>query len=145
MSFSGEDNALTDVTNAMASTNVDAEAVKRVQDAQWAKPSKYDYDTYNANPRDQPMAPGEVEEGVPTWAANATKYEWSDEFGDVGPEHPALEKLLFGDEHTMKKGGEFRKRVASSAPCHTATNPCLVSKIFPSPLKALTRFSPSKR
>ena len=31
-------------------------------------------------------------------------YEWKDEFGDVGPEVPELERILFGGEFQMRKG-----------------------------------------
>ena len=108
MSANGEDQALADISNKMANTNVNADALKRVKDAQWAEPSKFDYDAYNAAPRDQVPAAGADQNGL-NWAANAVKYEWSDEYGDVGPEHPALEAMLFGDEHKMQKGDEFHK------------------------------------
>lgn len=39
----------------------------------------------------------EAEEAIPTWDGNAAVYQWSDEFGDVGPKFPSLELELFGD------------------------------------------------
>ncbi|KAK4187317.1 DEAD/DEAH box RNA helicase [Podospora australis] len=42
------------------------------------------------------------------WAGNAQVYEFTDEFGDVGPEHPDLEVQLFGEPETrIKQGGDF--------------------------------------
>lgn len=34
-------------------------------------------------------------EPVPGWAHNAARYEWADEYGDVGPAVPELEAQLF--------------------------------------------------
>ncbi len=45
----------------------------------------------------------------PAWAANATKYEWSEEYGDVGPANLALEAQLFRDEHINRTGIAFDK------------------------------------
>ena len=47
--------------------------------------------------------------GVPAWAANATRYEWSEEFGDVGPEDKDLEKMLFQAEDKMEVGDQLKK------------------------------------
>ncbi len=46
---------------------------------------------------------------VPAWAANATRYEWSDDFGDVGPEDEELEKMLFQAEDKMEVGDQLEK------------------------------------
>ena len=35
------------------------------------------------------------------------KYEWKDEYGDVGPEIPELEQILFGGEFQMRKGAHM--------------------------------------
>lgn len=42
----------------------------------------------------------EGDESMPTWDGNAPVYQWSDEFGDVGPKFPNLELELFGDPET---------------------------------------------
>jgi len=112
MSVKGDNAVLTDVTNKVHGLEVSEEAKQRVKDAHWAKPQKFDYDTYNAGPKDQRSAvpvEGAEDEDVPTWAANATKYEWSDEYGEIGPKHEALERMLFGSEHQMKEGDQFAK------------------------------------
>ena len=46
---------------------------------------------------------------VPAWAANASRYEWSDDFGDVGPEDKDLEKMLFHAEEKMEVGDQLKK------------------------------------
>ncbi|KAL9596039.1 MAG: hypothetical protein Q9219_006055 [cf. Caloplaca sp. 3 TL-2023] len=46
---------------------------------------------------------------IPSWAANARRYEWSDEFGDVGPEDPELEAMLFHAEDKMEVGDHLQK------------------------------------
>ena len=109
MSKNGD--ALANVTNKMTSVQVNEDALKRVREAHWTEPQKFDYDAYNAGPRDQRLSASAADPGfdVPTWAANAAKYEWSDEYGDVGPAHQALEEMLFGDENKMQKGEEFKK------------------------------------
>ncbi len=112
MSVHSDDGVLADITNKVNNLLSKAEEAQRVKDAHWAEPQKFDYDTYNASSKDQrPAAPAEGGEAddPPTWAANATKYEWSDEYGEVGPKHEALEHQLFGGEHQMEQGTEFSK------------------------------------
>ncbi|KAL8688405.1 MAG: hypothetical protein Q9218_005673 [Villophora microphyllina] len=46
---------------------------------------------------------------APSWAANAARYEWSDEYGDVGPEDKELEKMLFHAEEKMEVGDHLQK------------------------------------
>lgn len=109
MSENGD--ALDDVTNKVANVQVSEDALKRVREAQWTEPQKFDYDAYNAGPKDLYPSASAADPGadVPTWAANAVKYEWSDNFGDIGPAHEELEKMLFGGEEKMEKGEEFSK------------------------------------
>lgn len=59
------------------------------------------------------LAPGDVlqDEG---WASNAVVYEYSDEFGDVGPAHPELEKQLFGSDVHVTTGIDFSGYVPCS-------------------------------
>lgn len=111
MSQSEERDVLADVTNSMASTSVrDEEAAARCRELGWAEPAKYDYETYNAGqkPREEREA-AEQGKDLPAWAANAQKYEWSDEFGDVGPRHEELENMLFNSEHINRTGIAFDK------------------------------------
>lgn len=111
MSASGDDHALSDVTNKVSNVQINNEAAKeRVKEANWSIPQGFDYEKYNAGPRDKTApAPETVEpEGeASSWAANAAKYEWNDEYGDIGPEHELLQKMLFGDEHQVQQGEKF--------------------------------------
>ena len=111
MSENGE--ALADVTNKVANIQVNEEAIKRVRDAQWAEPQKFDYDAYNAGPRDAgpsgPAAGADADANAPSWAASASRYEWLEEYGDVAPRNELLERMLFGDENQMEKGDKFKQ------------------------------------
>ena len=51
---------------------------------------------------------GEQHANTPSWAANAVRYEWLEEYGDVAPRHEALEKMLFNDKSKMEKGEQFK-------------------------------------
>ncbi|KAL2269499.1 hypothetical protein VTJ83DRAFT_1683 [Remersonia thermophila] len=65
---------------------------------QWVNPTPYNYAEFT---------PGKTGH---EWEANTARYEWNDEYGDVGPEFPALELQLFGDPSTRgKKGIDFSK------------------------------------
>src|SRR5437868_6330343 len=44
------------------------------------------------------------------WESNTAVYEWDEEEGDIGPEHPELESQLFGDpDKRDPQGIEFNK------------------------------------
>lgn len=68
----------------------------------WKPKEQLDYATASANFKDQ-----QSHSNVPQWSSQAQKYEWHDEFGEVGPEDPALEKALFEDTHRPQKGEYF--------------------------------------
>lgn len=125
-----EKNAVAELTEAMASANLlDQQAAQRARDAGWVERETYDYATYNAAPNaganaapnaasstaaDHGTGDGgddakEQTKDVPSWASNAMKYEWSDEYGDVGPPHPELEKQLFKNELLNRTGLKFSK------------------------------------
>ena len=111
MSFNGDHHALADVTNKVSNVKVDEGIRDRVKEANWGDRQEYDYAKYTAGPREKT---GSVPSDQPqaetlTWAANAAKYEWLDDYGDVGPKHEELEKMLFGGEHKMVQGNEFSK------------------------------------
>ena len=111
MSRSAERDSLNNVTNIMAKTSLrDEDAAARVRDLGWAEPEKYDYDKYNAGsmPREERVA-FEESKNLPAWSANAQKYEWSDEYGDIGPRHEQLENMLFRGEHINRTGIAFDK------------------------------------
>ena len=77
----------------------------------WVEQQPFNYDA-TIPPQDAPSdmnLPGGVE--MPGWMHRASKYEWSDEYGDVGPEVPQLEKQLFGNEMKVKKGQNFEEYI----------------------------------
>ncbi|MCJ1435750.1 hypothetical protein MMC27_005125 [Xylographa pallens] len=104
---------LADVTSAHTNT---------LGTASWStiKPVEYDYNVYNATTREEREAveaklaerrsntkiedDAQFTADVPLWASNAVRYEWNDEFGDVGPRHPELEKQLYRDQYTNRAG-----------------------------------------
>ncbi|KAL2219236.1 DEAD/DEAH box RNA helicase [Thermoascus aurantiacus ATCC 26904] len=97
-------NALNDVTNKKGNMNIEAAAIAREKG--WVPPQGYDYSKYtNATPLQKPVEGDDQEE--PEWAAKAAKYEWSEEFGDVGPPNPELEKMLFHNEYINRAGLKF--------------------------------------
>ena len=113
MSANGNDHALSDVTNKLANTQFDEAALDRVKKANWVAPPRFDYAKYNESPRDKTVPASESErlEGPSDWAGSAVKYEFKEEFGDVGPDDEVLKKILFGDEHQVKQGEEFSRYV----------------------------------
>ena len=80
------------------------------------KPVQYDYKIYNASTREERQdAEKEAAEkkanddeqftdDIPLWASNAVRYEWDDEYGDVGPAHPELERQLFQGRYQNHAG-----------------------------------------
>ncbi len=107
----------TDLSSALANvieahdkeTNVKAgDTAARAREQGWAEPEKYNYMAYNASSREEREAL-EADQDLPAWASNAAKYEWSDEYGDVGPPHPELERQLFHEGSGTRSGVLFQK------------------------------------
>ena len=114
MSPSDNGTVLAEVEKSMATATIKDEATsQRAREHGWVEPEKFDYETYNAGTREEREAVEQTHE-VPAWASNAMKYEWSDEYGDVGPEHPELEQELFKDQFKMQSGIEFEKYLPPS-------------------------------
>ena len=110
MSANGDDHALAVVTNKVANVQFNEEARERVKEANWGVQQEYDYAKYTAGPRDKAAQASESDQPQGNaWNANAAKYEWDEEYGDIGPEHEELKQMLFGDEHKMEQGLEFSK------------------------------------
>ena len=86
----------------------------------WSKPVSYNYGMYAApfNPPRQGVE-GEPSEGtaeatearprftedVPEWGAKSARYEWKEEYGDVGPAFKELEDMLYGT--TLPEKAEY--------------------------------------
>ncbi len=76
------------------------ESADKARAHNWAPAVQYDYSVYNANAPEarEPTA------GDPEWLHNAAKYEWCDEFGEVGPQNLNLEAQLYHHEFQMRSG-----------------------------------------
>lgn len=90
------------------------------QEYGWVSKTVYNYETYLKSPKEladtqaTAIATEEVEDAVGgvragDWANNAAIYTWDDEYGDVGPAFPELERQLFGSEYHVKTGVAFEK------------------------------------
>ena len=66
---------------------------KKARDAGWTEATAFNYDEF------QRTGGNDAD-----WYGAAKVYEWSDEFGDVAPAVPELEKILFGGEFQMRRG-----------------------------------------
>ncbi|MCJ1473462.1 hypothetical protein MMC13_002113 [Lambiella insularis] len=108
--------------------------------ADWGsiKPVEYNYNMYNAATREEREAAelaiteNRAEEehkhedeqftaDVPLWASNAVKYEWNDEYGDIGPAHPELEKQLFRDRFITRAGTKLSTYTAADVTVESET------------------------
>ncbi|KAH2929501.1 hypothetical protein KXW73_007491 [Aspergillus fumigatus] len=94
-------NALKEVTGEKINKNV--EATNLAREKGWVLPEQYDYTKYNSGSAEKPEEVTEQSE-IPEWAAKAAKYEWNDEFGDVGPPNKELEDMLFRNEFINRAG-----------------------------------------
>lgn len=79
------------------------EARAKVKQHQWVAKVPLNYELYNQTDNRQIMNA----DGEPAWLMNAVKYEWKEEFGEVGPENPVLETQLYHSEHTVRRGQEL--------------------------------------
>lgn len=93
----GIENALVDVTNFSNTPALveyvprNADAARDAREQGWNVPQPYDYQNYERK-----------ETG--DWAGVAARYEWKDEYGDVGPPNAELEKELFESEFIPRVG-----------------------------------------
>lgn len=97
--------ALADTTNVQLTLKKE-EARKVAQEKGWVEPSNFNYAQYNSSGG----ASGEATD-VPDeeWAHTAVKYEWKEEYGDLGPEIPELEDQLFRSQYLTRMGIKFNK------------------------------------
>ncbi|TKA62665.1 hypothetical protein B0A55_10063 [Friedmanniomyces simplex] len=72
------------------------EYLAKARGAGWTEKTAFDYAQYNREGCDSH-----------NWAGAAKKYEWKEEYGDVGPEIEELEKMLYGGEFQMRKGDRY--------------------------------------
>lgn len=96
---------------------------EEIREHGWAEPVGYDYSRYQRNNAPRAGTDGAVVDGTiggdgdgiavgdsatdfepPAWESAAARYEWKDDYGDIGPAFPELEKILFGDEDHVRAG-----------------------------------------
>lgn len=99
------------------------EAAKLARDQGWVQPTAHNYKATapvnslgGGNPQvdTAQVAEGESDEErqsyrTTTWSHDAAKYEWKEEYGDVGPRDERLEKDLFHGEHITRAGAKLDK------------------------------------
>ncbi|TKA52778.1 hypothetical protein B0A55_12521, partial [Friedmanniomyces simplex] len=81
---------------ALKPTLSQEEYLAKARGAGWTEKTAFDYAQYNREGGDSH-----------NWAGAAKKYEWKEEYGDVGPEIEELEKMLYGGEFQMHKGDRY--------------------------------------
>jgi ATP-dependent RNA helicase DDX3X len=64
------------------------------REAGWTAPVPFSYESYN-------------DKNFNDWDGMAPRYEWKDEYGDIGPRNEELEKQLFNDEYMPRAGLRF--------------------------------------
>jgi ATP-dependent RNA helicase DDX3X len=90
------------------------------QELGWVTKTEYDYQTYLKSSKEladsqiTAVTAGNISDAVGgirqgDWASNAAIYTWDDDYGDVGPKFPELERQLFGSEYHVKTGIAFDK------------------------------------
>lgn len=79
------------------------------QQAGWDEKVPLNYDSLMPKPADGDDAVKE-NQTAPEWYSTAAKYEWSDDYGDVGPSIPELEEQLF-DRHTKTMEGAWMEHI----------------------------------
>ena len=85
---------------------------QKAREAGWTEKVAFDYQEYERTAADN------IE-----WRGMAKVYEWKDEYGEVGPEIPELEKILFGGEFRMQEGSHrdaLELEVKSEGPTRVA-------------------------
>jgi ATP-dependent RNA helicase DDX3X len=95
-------NGVTKVANNLTpAKNKEAHALAR--DKGWVEPQEFDYDAYNASGK----VTGTDQVVKDDWSHNAEKYEWKEEYGDVGPPSADLETQLFRSVFINRQGLKF--------------------------------------
>nr|KAK5448799.1 hypothetical protein LTR18_001887 [Exophiala xenobiotica] len=110
--------AVPDATNGDAAPVhgvVDQESLKRARELGWAEPQSFHYGATAPTTVLTDAPPPADEDGdelvsvhkSSTWAHDAEKYEWKEEFGEVGPRIEKLEQDLFKADYINRAGEKF--------------------------------------
>ena len=89
----------TDISGNSKPTGEDSDST--TEERKWVVPKKYDYDTY----LNKSNGKASTVDNSRSWAANASRYEWDGEYGDVPPINSDLEETLFRRDFVVR-GGE---------------------------------------
>lgn len=85
----------------------DEAKVQAAREAGWVEAEDPDVAAGTSTNPSNALWLGDNDDTAPAWMHKAAKYEWKEEYGDVGPEVPELEKLLYGSQLRVRKGGRF--------------------------------------
>ena len=95
-SVNGSNAGETPVEGVLSGVGPNAEAAQKVaREKGWTEPVPFEYAEL-ANNKDHR-----------DWAGIAVRYEWKDEYGDVGPAVPELEDQLFRGELIARAGAKL--------------------------------------
>ena len=127
-----------DASGHPAAKDGDSEGVNN-----WVAPVKYDYEKYlstvNRDLGNLHLAP--------TWGSAGQRYEWDNEYGDVGPAVEELEAILFADPYRVRGGanlGQLNTQVIQESSSRVAPVFDVSSFANASFLRLLTGFSSKK-
>lgn len=112
--------ALTEASNGThAGPPRDEAKAQLAREKGWVEQQNFDYSATippQEQVTDNPLSTGTEVQG---WMSRARKYEWQEEYGDLGPEIPELEAELFGSELRLKKGVDFNKYAFQPSHIHS--------------------------
>jgi ATP-dependent RNA helicase DDX3X len=72
------------------------EPVRGPREVGWTEPVPFSYESFQ-------------DKNFTKWDGMAPRYEWKDEYGDIGPHNEELEKQLFNDEFMPRAGLRFNE------------------------------------
>ncbi|KAH9863379.1 hypothetical protein IAQ61_009656 [Plenodomus lingam] len=88
---------------ALARREEAAANLARAKEAGWNNQLPFEYDKIlGGTPAEDDTRDGAL------WLSDAAVYEWDDEFGDVAPTNPELEKVLFEEQNLQRAGGAIK-------------------------------------
>ena len=123
MSDQGDNMAMGDIKQSLStidphSSSFDKEAALRhAKEKGWTEPVPYNYSTTGS----QDATEDAFSHPEAAWLSDAVRYEWSDDYGEVGPANPDLEQNLFYSEKLVKAGAlikAYEFEVTLEGPIH---------------------------
>lgn len=101
-------------TNGQVDQRTKEQRLEDAQKAGWCAPQPFNYDAAAPTSGMHGATGGEGANNedaykATAWAHDAEKYEWQEDYGEVGPRHEELEKQLFRTEYHNRAGDKFKK------------------------------------